>query len=122
MAKKSDYGHPEVLELYEKLVATIPEVDRKGKANPYTSLNGNMFSFIDKEGLLSLRLSKEDQEIFIKKYKAGPSLQYGAVMKDYVLAPKEMWKKFKVLETYFKKSYEFAGTLKVKPSAKKKKK
>jgi hypothetical protein len=28
------------LELYEKLVATNPKVERKGAANPYTSLNG----------------------------------------------------------------------------------
>lgn len=33
------------LELYEKLVATCPEVERKGASMPYTSHNGHMFSF-----------------------------------------------------------------------------
>ena len=31
--------------LYEKLLATIPEIERKGADNPYTSVNGNMFRF-----------------------------------------------------------------------------
>jgi hypothetical protein len=30
--------------LYEKLVATVPGLARRGAANPYTSLNGNMFT------------------------------------------------------------------------------
>jgi len=29
--------------LYEKTVATLPAVERRGADNPYTSLNGNMF-------------------------------------------------------------------------------
>jgi hypothetical protein len=32
--------------LYDKLIATIPEIERKGDANPYTSLNGNMFTLL----------------------------------------------------------------------------
>ena len=34
------------LELYEKLVATNPKVERKGATVPYTSLNGHMFSYL----------------------------------------------------------------------------
>ena len=30
--------------LYDKLIATIPDIERKGDANPYTSLNGNVRS------------------------------------------------------------------------------
>lgn len=37
----------EKIALYEKLLATIPGIERKGATMPYTSLNGNMFSFID---------------------------------------------------------------------------
>ena len=32
------------LKLYENLVATNPKIERKGAANPYTSLNGHMFT------------------------------------------------------------------------------
>ena len=37
---------PENLKLYEKLVAMTPGVERKGAAMPYTSVNGQMFSFL----------------------------------------------------------------------------
>jgi hypothetical protein len=33
------------LALYEKLVATNPKIKRRGAANPYTSLNGHMFTY-----------------------------------------------------------------------------
>lgn len=42
---KTPYPHLEALEQYDELVTTIPGLKRKGKANPYTSLNGNMFTF-----------------------------------------------------------------------------
>lgn len=38
------------LERYERLVATIPGVERKGRTLPYTSLNGHMFSFLGEGG------------------------------------------------------------------------
>jgi len=41
-AKKPDIP-ADKLGLYEKLIATVPEIERKGAANPYTSLNGHMF-------------------------------------------------------------------------------
>jgi hypothetical protein len=57
------------LDLYEKLIATIPEIKRKGATNPYTSENGHMFTHLDPSGTLGIRLSKEDAEAFVKKYK-----------------------------------------------------
>jgi len=36
------------LELYERVVATVPGVERKGATIPYTSLNGHMFSYLGK--------------------------------------------------------------------------
>jgi hypothetical protein len=32
--------------LYDKLIATRPEIERKGDANPYTAVNGNMFTIL----------------------------------------------------------------------------
>ena len=37
------------LELYEKLVATNPKVQRKGATMPYTSVNGHMSSLFTKD-------------------------------------------------------------------------
>jgi hypothetical protein len=31
--------------LYDQLIATNPKIERKGAANPYTSLNGNILHF-----------------------------------------------------------------------------
>ena len=49
MAKKAPTdAFAENLKLYEKLVATNPDVERKGDTMPYTSLNGLMFSLLPK--------------------------------------------------------------------------
>src|SRR5262249_40361121 len=57
------------LALYEKLVATLPGVERKGATVPYTSVNGHMFSYLTKTGTLALRLPAEAREAFLAKYK-----------------------------------------------------
>ncbi len=102
------------LELYEKVVTTIPEVERKGKTMPYTSHNGHMFSLLTKEGKLALRLPDEDREAFVKKYGTEPVVQYGAVMKEYVEIPQELLQNTDELKNYFDLSYQYIGTLKPK--------
>jgi hypothetical protein len=78
---------PDRLELYEKLVATNPNVERKGATVPYTSVNGHMFSYLSKEGKLALRLPTEEREAFLKKYKARLCHAYGVVLPEYVEVP-----------------------------------
>ena len=41
---------PDKLVLYEKLLATRPEIERKGDVHPYTSCNGHMFTYLDQTG------------------------------------------------------------------------
>jgi len=104
---------------YEQLVQAFPEVERKGKTMPYTSLNGNMFSFIDKEGVLSIRLSAEHREAFIAKYNTELSVQHGRVMKEYVLVPHTLLSNTEELSPYFKQSLDYTGGLKPKATKKK---
>jgi len=111
--KKSNSVPPETLELYEKLVGTNPEIERKGDTVPYTSLNGHMFSYIN-EGSLVLRLSEKDKESFEKKYKTAPVVSYGAIKKDYVNVPEGLLKKTKELKPYFDASIAYIKTLKPK--------
>lgn len=60
MAKSSKpAAAPEIVAAYERLVATIPGLVRKGATMPYTSVNGNMTSYVDKAG----RLEGEGEEI-----------------------------------------------------------
>ena len=106
--------------LYERLVSSIPEVERKGADNPYTSLNGNMFSLLHSpEGRLALRLPADEREKFLKKYKTSLFEAYGAVMKEYVAVPDPLLQKTSELKKYFALSYEYAKTLKPKPTKKK---
>ena len=110
----------DVIAAYEAVVRTNPAVQRKGDTVPYTSLNGNMFSYLLPDGTLALRMSKEDVEAFVKEYKTEPVVSYGVVKKDYVAVPDALLKNTKKLKKYFDQSYEFAQTLKTKPTTKKK--
>jgi TfoX/Sxy family transcriptional regulator of competence genes len=110
------------LELYEKLVKTNPKVERKGAANPYTSLNGHMFTYLNASGSLALRLPENERGKFLKKYKTKLFEAYGAVMKEYVTVPDNLLKDTKTLQQYFQLSYEYVKSLKPKPTTKTKKK
>lgn len=105
------------LAVYEKIIACSPEVERKGDTIPYTSLNGNMFSLLGKDGSLGFRLSREDRENFIKKYPSAILVQYGVVMKEYVKIPDSLLSNTKELKKYFDLSYEYAKSLKPKPTS-----
>jgi hypothetical protein len=107
------------LELYDKLIATKPEIERKGVASPYTSRNGHMFTYLDKTGSMGLRLSKEDREAFLEKYKTTLFEQHGAVMKEYVKVPDTLLQDTEELKAYLELSYAYIKTLKPKPTKKK---
>jgi hypothetical protein len=98
----------ETLELYEKLVATNPEVERKGAAVPYTSANGTMFSFLTAQGTLALRLPPDQLEPFFKKFKTTHPVAYGKVMKDWAAVPDSLLPKTKELKKYFDLSFQHA--------------
>ena len=51
MSKPKNIIPPDKLALYDKLIETNTMIERKGKTTPYTSLNGHMFSFLDKTGM-----------------------------------------------------------------------
>jgi len=120
---KAAAGIPEEkLALYEKLVATNPNVERKGATMPYTSLNGHMFSFLTKTGTLALRLPDDDRDAFIKKYKTQLCEQHGRIMKEYVEVPDSLLKKTREMKKYFDLSFAYVGSLKPKPTKRAKKK
>jgi hypothetical protein len=108
------------LQLYEKLVATVPQVERKGATMPYTSLNGHMFSILTKDGYVALRLPTEEREAFLKRYKTKLCDQYGHVMPEYVVVPTSLLAKSSELKRFFDISYAYVGSLKPKPTTKKK--
>lgn len=114
-------GPTDALEKYEALVARFETVKRKGAANPYTSLNGHMFSFLDRGGTVALRFSDQDRAEFTEQYESGPSIQYGKTMQGYATVPGELLDNTDELATWFQRSYDYIATLKPKPTTRKKK-
>jgi len=102
---------PAKLDLYEKLIATNPAMERKGDVHPYTSLNGHMFTYLDQTGTLGLRLPKDEVDAFLKKYKTTLFKSYGVVKKDYVTVPDALFQNTKELKKYLHISYEYVKTL-----------
>ena len=105
--------------LYDKLIATLPELERKGAANPYTSLNGNMFTLLHQSQKLAIRLPADERERFLEKYKTTLFKAYGTVMSEYVALPDKLLENTKELQKYLALSYAYVKTLKAKPTTKK---
>lgn len=114
MAKAKYTGPADKLELYEDLVASVEGVERKGAANPYTSRNGYMTSFIDKEGEVSIRLDEEDRADFLEKYDSRISVQYGSQMKEFVVVPDDLLERQDEVREWFVRSWDWVGTLEPK--------
>jgi len=117
-AQKKSNIPADKLDLYDKLIKTNPKIERKGAANPYTSLNGHMFTYLNPSGSLALRLPEDERENFLKKYKTKLFEAYGAVMKEYVTVPDRLLRNTKELRKYLELSYAYVKTLKPKPSKK----
>ncbi len=112
-------GPPEALEAYRSVIKesqTGAEV--KGAKNPYTSRNGHMFSFLDADGTMALRLSDELMEEFRLSYESGDVIQYGATMRGYSSVPAELLADTETLAVWFDRSWKRIGTLPPKPTKK----
>ena len=110
---------PAAVGLYDKLIATHPEIERKGAANPYTSLNGHMFTLLHDSRRLAIRLPEDKRAEFLKKHKTTLFEAYGAIMKEYVVVPDALLENTKELQKYLELSYEYVKTLKPKATKKK---
>lgn len=105
---------PEPLARYERLVATNPDVERKGKTLPYTSLNGHMFSFLGEGGTIALRLAPDDRQAFIDRYGATLHEAHGAVMREYVRVPDFLTDDTDELAPWFERARGYVAGLKPK--------
>jgi hypothetical protein len=118
MAKVEAAAPAAKVALYEKVVSTLPGVARKGAMLPYTSLNGNMFSQMTKDGAMILRLPPDERDDFLRKYKTTLSVQYGVVQKEYVVVPDALLKRTAELRPYFAMSHAYVQSLRPKPTTK----
>jgi len=106
----------ERLAAYERVVATLPGVERKGATVPYTSVNGHMFSYLSATGTLALRLAPADREAFIERFRTGLHEAHGVVQKEYVTVPDELLADTATLAPYLAASYAYVSALKPKPT------
>ena len=119
MGKTANQIPKEKLALYDKLITSHPDIERKGVTMPYTSVNGHMFTYLSKSGSLGLRLPKDEREAFLEKYNATLFESHGAIMKEYVTVPDDLLSKTEKLKPYLEISYAYVKSLKPKPSKKK---
>ena len=112
-------GPSEALEAYTSVV----EISRsgtqvKGAKNPYTSRNGHMFSFLDQDGTMAIRLSDELTDEFRSAYESGDVIQYGATMRGYSSVPAELLTNTEALAGWFDRSWNWIGSIPPKPTKK----
>jgi hypothetical protein len=106
------------LEAYERLVAALPDVERKGASMPYTSRRGHMFSFLAADGTLALRLNVPDREAFVAEHGAVPHVAHGKPLAEYVAVPDPLIDDPVALSPWFVRSLAYVSSLKPKPTTK----
>ena len=101
----------ETLKLYDNITEACDGFERKGKKMIYTSSNGYMFTLLNKDGEIGIRLPKEMANKFKTDYNTGDYYSYGAKMRDYVLVPKNLYINKALLVEYFEKSFAYVNSL-----------
>ena len=104
------------LALYKDLVAGFEDLAIKGKATAYTSMNGNMFSFLSPDGVWAFRLSEPDREAYETAFGPSEVIQYNSVMRGYVEVQGSLIEDPNALTNWFAKCVENARSLKPKPT------
>lgn len=100
-----------VFAIYKAATACADQFDLKGKANPYTSANGHMFSQLNKDGELGIRLPKARQAELQDQYQAGPFKSYGATMRDYVCLTQAMLADEALVCTLLQEGFDFVSAM-----------
>ncbi len=100
-------------ELYTSIISTVGGIEVKGKTMPYTSANGHMFSQLNKDGEIGIRLPKERQMEFLNN---GEELfkSYGATMQGYILISEEMLSNPDQVATLMKEGLDYVQSLEPK--------
>ena len=101
----------EKLIFYDQLIASAPEIERKGKTMLYTSANGYMFSLFNKACEIGIRLPKEVGKQFMEDHNTTIYKSYGAVMKDYVLIPESLYNNMELLTATLRQGHEYVLSL-----------
>ena len=77
----------ENLDHYRRLVKTIPGIELKGAKVLYTSLNGHMFSYLEKDGSLAFGFLKKQEKHFLKNTGLHCSFHMGSSKRNLYWCP-----------------------------------
>jgi len=106
---------PVVLDVYRRMVESVPGAEVKGDTIPYTSINGNMYSSISKANRIGVRLPKDARDAFLEQH--GTTLFEalpGFFQKEYVAVPEAIYQDADTLASLFRASHDYASSLKPK--------
>jgi hypothetical protein len=78
-------------------------------------MNGNMYSYLGENGV-ALRLPADVREEFLVTYQTTLYHSYRVVQKEYVTVPPALLAKTRELAPYFRASFDYARTLRPKPT------
>lgn len=109
-------GPEDRFSVYAGLVGRHPPTQLKGATMPYTSHNGHMFSFLDPAGMMALRLPADDRAAFVERFGTTIAEQHGRQMREFVVVPSELLERPDEIDEWFRRSEEWVGTLKPKPT------
>jgi hypothetical protein len=121
-AKKKTNIPDDKLRRYERLIDTLPGVQAKSNFGAgYTAVNGNMYTTISKHGVVGIRLPDPERTEFMERYDADlfrgdPSWPPA---KEYVAVPDHVLEDTEAIAPYLARSYEYALSLKPKPTTRK---
>ncbi len=101
------------LEIFDKIVVKA-NFERKGKTMPYTSENGHMFSLLNKDGEIGIRLSKASGEKFMEEHQTTRFKSHGSFMQGYVLIPESMLDDIDKVAAVLREGYGYIMTLEPK--------
>ena len=104
----------EQLKKYDALVSQTPEIERKGKSGPYTSSQGHMFSFLNKDGDFGMRFSKPVQEKYMAEWNSDYLRSHGAKLNGYVMIPDSMWDDTEKMIGLMRESLAYVNSLEPK--------
>ena len=104
----------EKVKLYDTIIEAHPVSTRKGKNNPYTSMNGHMYSMVTKEGQVAIRMSKDERIQYMEEVNPNEVVTYNTMMKEYIEISDELLQDQDAVLSLLDQSIEYIKTLKPK--------
>jgi len=110
---------PERIAAYDRVIAALPGLERKGATVPYTSVNGRMTSYLGEGGGLALRLPPDERRRFMEQYGAELQVAYGHPQPEFVAVPDAILEDTAALAPWFAAGYAWMAARPPKPTTRK---